>query len=106
MRRTETGHIMKTEVSNITITTYRSSKRPELSTPHKDQAEAIAWADANPVVWNIVSKHSKSATFGPKSSDYFGWMRGEGGEIIRAAFFKRQTEETGIWGWRARFTLE
>ena len=106
---------MKTESFDNTTTLYRSEKRPDVVTDERVLAQAIAWADANPHVWDIVT-HKRSKAFGPGSCEYIGWaQRSMAPEAIleRVSHFHRLV--TGrephlnpghIMCWRARFTFE
>jgi hypothetical protein len=92
--------------------TYSSEVVPEVSTTSGVLAEAIAWADANPVVWKIVMG-TKSKAFGKNSNEYMGCQRGDAPQaaLARAARFKslvegQEPDRYGFWQWRARFTLE
>lgn len=98
--------------------TYVSEILPDVTTEDRELAETIAWADANPFVWKIVSG-TRSKAFGRKSSEYIGWAQGsDAPEAIleRARHFHTCVDpnechglyhrSNGIWGWRARFTFE
>ncbi len=94
--------------TTVTVRTYTSSVRPDVSSTSQYGREAIAWADANPVAWKIVTGH-KSAAFGKNASTYIGWSQGgdsSSAVIERVATLRRAAlERDSIWSWRARFTL-
>jgi len=109
---------MLTHSEHRTITHYVSEILPEVTAQDPDLGKTIAWADANPVVWKIVS-NTRSKAFGRKSSEYIGWaQRSPSPEAIleRARHFHSCVDPNvlgglhyrsqGIWGWRARFTFE
>lgn len=101
---------MKTTSRVMTVETYTSEVRPEVSTEIKAHAEVIAWADAHPTAWPIVYGN-KSATFGRSSPVHTGWAR-DGGDDPKAIIERLWTLKSAcensvdnIWLWRARFTL-
>ena len=109
---------MLTEQEHRTITHYVSEVLPEVTTQDPDLGRTIAWADANPFVWKIVT-NTRSKAFGRKSSEYIGWaQRSPAPEAIleRARHFHTCVDPNvlrglhyrsrDIWGWRARFTFE
>jgi hypothetical protein len=118
---------MKTvEVVRKPITTYVSDVVPEVVGVGDVAASTIAWADANPVVWKIVTG-TRSKAFGNNSSTYAGYERGDSPTAVlaRASYLKDVTSETdttelhetlgtlqrrrvvpNIFVWRVRFTIE
>jgi hypothetical protein len=92
---------------SVEVVTFTSSVQPALSTEDESLAGAIEWADAHPVAYRIVMG-ARSAVFGRGSSEYFGCDRGESAHCIlrRLQHLMGRTKESGIFGWRARFTLE
>lgn len=87
---------------------YYSKHDDALVTDYAPHAEAIDWADANPIVWKIVTG-VRSKNFGARGSQYMGCNRNDspGSAISRAAVFKQEVErKDSFFGWRARFTLE
>ncbi len=106
---------MRTETIHNTTTVYRSTKRPDVVTDARDLAQAIAWADANPHAWDIVS-HKRSKAFGLGSCVYIGWaQRSMAPEAIieRIAHLHRLVTGTEphlsrehFFCWRARYTFE
>lgn len=92
------------------VTYYRSAVMPEVETTDAlDGAEAIEWADANPVVWKILTT-SKSKTYGKSSNFYCGGQKSKlspDDVYFRLRCFKKECEkpESDFYGWRARFTL-
>jgi hypothetical protein len=110
---------MKTQEHTITYRTFRSDVRPEIVATDPRLAQVISWADAHPVVWDIVKK-TRSKAFGVGSCVYIGWaQRSQSPEAIleRLCYFKglvdggdhwmRSREgDDSIFVWRARFTLE
>jgi hypothetical protein len=65
---------MKTEIISSSLTIYRSEVRPEVSIDCPKAAEPIAWADAHPKAWNIVTQ-TRSKAFGRRSCMYIGWAQ-------------------------------
>jgi len=117
---------MKTHKCTITYRIFQSDIQPEIATTDPELAEVVAWADANPVVWDIVTK-TRSKAFGVGSCVYIGWAQRsnapeavlerlrhfkelvEGGDDlmrVRKGHACRQAGEDSILVWRARFTLE
>ena len=108
---------MKSSVVVTETRVYTSEVMPEVSTSHAELGEVIAWADANPVAWKIVTQ-TRSAPFGKNSCDYMGIIRGRTDPqsvLDRVAYFKAQTERNfppesprardNFFTWRAKFTL-
>ena len=98
--------------------TYVSEILPEVNTQDLELAKTIAWADANPFVWKIVTG-TRSKAFGRRSSEHIGWAQGSDAPeavLERARHFHTCADpnvcrglyhgSTDIWGWRARFTFE
>ncbi|MBI1317332.1 MAG: hypothetical protein GC168_00095 [Candidatus Hydrogenedens sp.] len=106
---------MKTETIHNTTTVYRSSMRPDVWTDDPALAEAIAWADAHPHAWRIVTG-TKSKAFGRNSCVYIGWaQRSMAPDAIleRVSHFHRLATGTEphlspehIMCWRAKFTFD
>lgn len=106
---------MNTLEQTRTTVIYRSDVRPDIRTTEPAYAPAIAWADAHPHVWRIVTG-SRSRAFGLGSSEYIGWAQRsmEPDAILeRARHFAGLLERPGQWSaansiftWRARFTLD
>lgn len=65
---------MKSETIHNTTTVYRSEARPDVCTERPKAAEAIAWADANTRVWQIVTT-TRSKAFGRGCCVYIGWAQ-------------------------------
>lgn len=96
-------------------TFYRSEARPDVCTDCPKAAEAIAWADANMRVWQIVTT-TRSKAFGRGSCVYIGWaQRGMAPEAIleRVEHFHRLATGTEphlspnhMQCWAARHTFE
>ncbi len=57
---------MKQENITSSVTIWRSEVRPDVSIDDPEVAKSIAWADANPRVWKIVTG-TKSKAFGRTS---------------------------------------
>lgn len=107
---------MKIEVVRAEpVTLYRSEIMPEIASESMRDAEIIAWADANPVAWEIVSK-TKSKAFGKNSSVYLGLEQGSDAPyaiLARVRTFHDHVHNHGVaahtneslWQWRAKFTL-
>jgi hypothetical protein len=107
---------MKSAERIIRVTDYTSEVLPFVTTTNPALAAVIEWADANPVVWRIVTS-TRSKSFGKNSSVYMGCSRGsEPGQILdRVATFKHEVQRVAppgqtygneFWRWRANFTLE
>jgi len=106
---------MKTEIIHSKTTLYRSEKRPDVVTKEEVFTDCIAWADANPHVWQIVTG-TKSKAYGRGSCIYIGWaQRSMAPEAIleRAKHFHDLVtgnepflSQSHITLWRARFTFE
>ena len=108
---------MKRSQETVTTTYYQSEVLPDVRTENAALGEIIAWADANPVVWKIVTEN-RSKVFGKNANLYYGYERGGGPEkaLLRAARFKEELERVydpplsktrqDFWSWRARWTLE
>jgi hypothetical protein len=106
---------MKTvEVIRKPVTRYISDVVPEVVGDCEVDAEVIAWADANPVVWKIVMG-TRSKVFGKNSSTYMGFERGDSPTAVlaRVSYLKDVTSapdttslHENIFAWRARFTIE
>ena len=108
---------MLTQSQRLTIVHDVSEILPEVKTEDSDCGKTIAWADANPVVWKIVT-NTRSKAFGRKSCEFIGWaQRSPAPEAIleRARHFHTCVDPNvlgglhyrsrDIWGWRARFTF-
>lgn len=111
---------MKFSVRAVTVETFISEIHPEFTSEHSSDAEVLAWADANPVAWGIVTS-SKSKVFGVGSSDYLGCYQTSktpSAVLHRLHAFRNfvlaldplyAIREAGgadnIFEWRARFTL-
>lgn len=94
---------------------HTSEVMPSVSGSSAYDAEVIAWADAHPVVWKIVTAN-KSAPFGKKSCTYMGCIQGRDDPVSvldRVATFKYELERyqgqecpAEFFSWRAQFTLD
>lgn len=109
---------MLTQSQHLTVVHFVSEILPEVNTQDPDLGQSIAWADANPFVWKIVTS-TKSKAFGRNSCEYIGWaQRSTAPEAVleRARHFHACVDPNvsrglnyrsrDIWGWRARFTFE
>lgn len=98
---------MKTHEHVVKSIVYSSDVVPEIVGAGEYDAEVIAWADAKPVVWKIVMG-TRSKVFGKNASTYCGYERGDSprGALARAGRFKTAIDDSGIFGWRARFTMD
>ena len=101
---------MRTEERVVTTTVYRSETHPELWTEGPVYGEALAWLDANPIAYEIVST-KKSTTFGRGSSTYLGCYQTGSDRVslvhrisVLRHYALEEPEDT-LHGWRARFTL-
>ena len=93
---------------------YCSDLYPEIETESRAYADVIEWADARPVIWQIV-RGTKSDAFGRNSSEYMGCDRGDTPQaaLARANRLKdvletgaRGSKTSEFWRWRANFTVE
>jgi hypothetical protein len=106
---------MKTVAETRTNIIYQSEVLNNVRTTDPSFAQAIEWADNNPVVWRIVTG-SKSKAFGLGSCEYIGWaQRSMEPEAIleRARHLSELAENRSpfhnrdsIFVWRAQFTIE
>ena len=106
---------MKAQSIHSTNTLYRSEARPDVCTECPKAAEAIAWADANMRVWQIVTSR-RSKAFGLGSCVYIGWaQKSMAPEAILERVEHLHRLATGtephlspnhIQCWAARFTFE
>lgn len=106
---------MKTKEVTVTTTWYVSEVHPEFETNRPEYVDAIRWADANPVAWEIVLG-KKSKVYGIDGDEYFGSDRGTGGgtAIARVHSFwraihrsqNRMEDGFDFFQWRAQFTLD
>jgi hypothetical protein len=88
--------------------TWVSTVEPGMFTENESLAEALEWADANPVAFRIVTE-KLSAVFGRDCSQYMGFCRdGTDNDSVlqRIDHLRLETLKDGIFGWRARFTME
>ena len=103
---------MKARVAKREWTIYASEAHPEIETESKELGDVIAWADAHPTAWKIVTG-TRSAPFGRESSTYMGFQRGPSPQaaLARVTTLMKQAKAVdgssdSIFSWRARFTLE
>lgn len=106
---------MKTTTCIVTKQEFRSDVRPDVSTFNPILGEVIAWADAHPRTYEIVSS-KKSKAFGRGSSVYIGIAQNSKDPravLERVRHFKSLLEKPGRWShansiftWRARFTYD
>jgi hypothetical protein len=99
---------MRVSTRVVEIKTYQSEVRPEISSEDPRDGEVIAWADAYPVAYRIVSGN-RSQPFGKSSCVYLGCLQGRDdvpSVIGRLCTLKGEISKPGIFGFRARFTLE
>ena len=98
-----------------TTVVYRSEVLPAVHTTLPALARTIAWADAHPGVWKIVTGR-KSKAFGPGSCVYIGWAQRsmEPEAVLQRARYMRELIECqqpyytpdSIFVWRAAFTIQ
>lgn len=91
----------------VVVPTYVSTVEPGMATETESLAAAVEWADANPVAYHIVT--AKKSVFGRDSCEYMGLHRdGTDNESVlhRIEHLRLETLKPGIFGWRARFTVE
>jgi hypothetical protein len=110
MKTTETTHV---------VVTYTSEICPEVFSTNPADGEIIAWGDAHPVAWKIVTG-TRSKPFGKNASTYMGCQRGDlpGSALSRLRTFRSELECSGCnkffsspqtpptLTWRARFTMD
>ena len=105
---------MKTSSVMRSSTLYLSDVMPLVVSEDGADGEIIAWADARPVVYKIVTE-AKSAAFGRQSTQWHGWAQGENTPraiLHRLGVFRRMLDEfpedcpASVFSWAARFTLE
>jgi hypothetical protein len=104
---------MKEVIEQIEKRWFVSDVDPAIRTPSEELAEAIAWADANPVAYEIV-RSGRSKAFGKDSSFYPGYQRGPDVEALVGRLFRfyrvltdrsEQKVARGLQTWSARFTF-
>ena len=104
---------MKTTTVTYEQTIYASEVMSEVTSVHAHDEELIAWADAHPVVYRIVTE-GRSAPFGARSSEWHGWAQGANTPaaiLHRLGRLRRVLGEfpddcpASIFSWRAGFTL-
>lgn len=106
---------MRTTKHTVSYRVSQSEILEDIQTTAPALARVIAWADAHPVVWRIVTGH-RSKAFGRNSCEYIGWAQGSMAHeatLERARHFMELVEHPGRWGhansiftWRAKFTFE
>ena len=106
---------MRTTKQVTTRQLFCSEVMPEVQTTVPALAGAIAWADAHPVVWKVVTDR-RSKAFGLGSSVYMGGAqqsKAPDAVIERVQHIQRVVECTrpyytpdSIFVWRAQFTLQ
>lgn len=98
---------MKTLERITTTLVYASEVHPDLTSERACDADAIAWADAHPVAWDIV-RGTRSAPFGKKSCTYLGCGRGDdpGSVIYRVGVLMSMVEGTPTSHARDTFSFE
>lgn len=85
---------MKREKKTLEYEQLTSDFLPEVTTSSPQYADVIAWGDANPVAWRIVTQ-TKSKAFGRGSSFYLGCVQdGKDPESVldRLTAFKRELD--------------
>jgi len=93
----------------VTIPTYQSEHFPEVYSEQECEAEIIAFIDAHPSVYRMVTE-SKSEVWKWDSSEYYGYQRSQTVQaaLSRVGHFKNVYEKSGspenIWRWRAHFS--
>jgi len=106
---------MKTMQQVITQQVFRSEVMPEVQTTVPALSGPIAWADAHPVVWKVVTGR-RSKAFGLGSCVYIGWAQRSNtpdAVLERVRHIHEVLERTrpyytpdSIFVWRAKFTLD
>ena len=106
---------MKTHAQTLYLTRFQSTVLPAVETTNPRLAEAIAWADRHPPVWDTVTR-KRSKAFGLDSCVYIGWAQGSKrpeAVLERVRQFHDLVMRPGKWGpanamvtWRARFTFD
>ena len=86
---------MKTSSVMRSSTLYLSDVMPLVVSEDGADGEIIAWADARPVVYKIVTE-AKSAAFGRQSTQWHGWAQGENTPraiLHRLGVFRRMLDD-------------
>ena len=106
---------MQTTTQVVTERVFRSEVMPKVQTTLPALARTIAWADAHPVVWKVVTGW-RSKAFGLGSCVYIGWAQRSKApdavlERVRhihelVEFQQPHYTPDPIFVWRARFTME
>jgi len=102
---------MKTTVITRKLTVTTSSVLPDVSaTDDPELAAVIEWADANPVVWKIVTAGQTRSAFGKHGIDYLGCERGDSpaavaSRVVRFQHFLQQSSND-FFRWRAEFAVK
>jgi hypothetical protein len=108
---------VRTTTRVVEVRTFASEVRPDVTSEREVDGEVIAWADAHPQAYKIVTS-SKSKAFGLGSTSYLGCdQRGDSPEVIVARLARLRTYAEGqdgasgggvsdVFTWSARFTLE
>lgn len=99
---------MKKRSVVVTKTEYASELHPWIVSESEVEAELLAWADADPRIWDVVLG-TKSATFGRSSYVYPAYARGSnvGAVLSRLAYFRRELANPHpLFKWRAERALQ
>lgn len=92
----------------VEVFTWQSTVHPGLMTEDVSLVTALEWADAYPVAFHIVTE-KRSVVFGRDCSEYAGLHR-DGTDpdsvLRRIDHLRQETLKEGIFGWRARFTMD
>jgi len=103
---------MRTTEQAVRHIVYSSSIHPDVTTVDSELAPIIAWADENPVAWDIVMG-TRSKAFGRNSSFYLGMLQGStspSAVLSRlVSYFKelnRYGEDDNFHTWKAKFTFK
>jgi len=106
---------MRTFEETTTTVVHSSEALPEVRTTFPALAPTIAWADAHPIVWRVVTGR-KSKAFGLGSCVYIGWaQRSNAPDAVleRVRHIHEVLERPrphctpdSIFVWRAKFTRD
>ena len=104
------------EIETRTIRRWRSRVRPDIVVDRQELHPVLEWADDHPIIYQVVSRGSRSRAFGPGSCVYIGWAQRSPDpaavlERLRTLYdlvnaqgpYAGQSDS--IFCWRARFTL-
>ena len=96
----------------VEVSVARSDLHPSLEFENPKQRDVLllTWADAHPNAWRIVLGKTRSHTYAPGSSAYFGRDRNSDSPYailgrLGTLYGDWEKGDENIFGWRARFTV-